>query len=349
VSSEEKRGPLRSRREGVILMVTLLLVSRSAFLGAQTPLEEAIGLYQNGHLQEAQERFQILLTEDPQGAEALYYLGKIEVDADKSLEYRQKFLSLHPDHPKAAEVLYGVAQYNFALGYYLTAARDYQKLLRTYPDSDLATESLYWLASSKLAIGAPDSARFYFHRLLDDYGESPMVPWAELGLVDALFMAQGFSLARAQCRVFLEAHPQSTLLPVALFRFAEIHEALGEREAAQGILRQLVDDYPDTYQGDQARRQLTEWGELIGKSEEPEVQEGGYTVQVGAFSNRANALNLETQLRTEGYQVEVVKKAGQHRSLYLVWVGLYGSREEALREAQLLEKQRGLPYQIIKK
>jgi len=345
----EKRTRSFVGREGIIVMVILLLALRPAFLRAQDPLEEAVGLYQNGHFQEAREKFQVLLAEDPQQAEVLYYLGRLEADADRSLEYRQKFLSLHPHHTRASEVLYGVAQYNFALGYYLTAAKDYHKLLRTYPDSDLAGESLYWLASSKLAIGESDSARFYFHRLLDDYAESPMVEWAQLGLVDALFMGHDLSLARAQCRVFLESHPRSLLLPVALFRFFEITQALGEREEAQDILRRLVADYASTYQGEQARRQLTELGGFSAQGQKPEVEEGKFAVQVGAFGKRANALSLQSQLRSAGYQVEVVQKEGQHRSLYLVWVGSYQSREEARKEAKLLEKQRGLPYQIIEK
>lgn len=330
-------------------MVVLCLVLFPALLGGQTPLDEAIRLYQDGHLQKAREEFQELLREDPGGAEVLYYLGKIEPNADKALEYQRRFLSLHPHHPMADEILYGVAQYNFALGYYLTAAKDYQRLLRTYPNSDLAPDALYWLASSKLAIGAADSAIFYFQRLLEEYGESPMASWAELGLVDAFFVGQDFSLARSHCRAFLNAHPHSPLLPIALFRMAETHEALGEREEAKGIFQRLMNDYPTTYPGEQARRQLTEWGWPGKRQEGPEVEKVKYAVQVGAFSKRANALNLQAQLRSWGYQVEVVKKAGRHRSLYLVWVGSYQSREEVQREAQILENQRGLPYQIIKR
>lgn len=350
MSSVEGKTLFWLRTSGIVLMAVLcLILSPAPPVEGQTPLDEAIRLYQNGHFQEAWGKFQELLREDPDWAEVLYYLGEIEPNADRALEYRRRFLSLHPHHPKADEVLYGVAQYNFALGYYLTAAKDYQRFLRTYPNSDLVPEVVYWLASSKLAIGAADSARVYFQRLLDNYGESSMTPWAELGLVDAFFVGQDFSLARSRCQAFLEAHPKSSLLPVALFRLAEIYEALGERGEAEGLLQRLVDDYPSTYQGDQAQRQLTEWGLSGQKQDEPGVEEERYTVQVGAFSKRANSLRLQAQLRSWGYQVEVVKKAGRHRHLYLVWVGSYRSREEAQREAEILEKQRGLPYQIIKR
>ncbi len=337
--------------KSIIPAVVLLLILYVSSSLSQTPLDEAISLYHKGLIQEAREKFRQLLAEDPQGAEILYYLGKIELDADRSLEYRQRFLSLYPRHPKAAEVLYGVAQYNFAMGYYLTAAKDYQSLLRSYPSSDLVAEALYWLASSKLAIGAADSAGLYFRKLLKDHKESSMVPWAQLGLVDVSFMQQNFPVAHSLCDAFLEAHHGSPLVPVALFRLAEIDEALGTRDEAKAVLRRLVSDYPQSYQGEQARRQLTEWGEQ-DEQQAGHIEtesEGKYAVQVGAFSKRGNAVNLQTQLSTAGYQVEVVKKAGQHRNLYLVWVGSYQDRDEALKEARMLEKQYGLPYQVIRR
>jgi hypothetical protein len=47
--------------------------------------------------------------------------------------------------------------------------------------------------------------------------------------------------------------------------------------------------------------------------------------------------------------VEMIKRAGRHRTLYLIWVGRYRDRSEALREAQKLETNRGLPYQVIRR
>jgi len=349
VSFEFERDSLWSPRARVVIWVTLSLVLFPGMLKGQTPVDEAIGLYQRGRYQEALERFRELVGKETYAPEVLYYLGKLEVDADKSLEYRRQFLSLYDQHPMADEVLYEVAQYNFALGYYLTAAKDYQALLSKYPKSNFVAEALYWLASSKLAIGAADSAQFYFQRLVDRFRESPMASWAQLGLVDAHFIHQAFPQAQAQCRAFLETYPDSPLLPVALFRMAEIHQAVGEREEAESIFEKLVDEYPGTYQGQQARQQLLEWGWIGEQQDKQQVEEGKYAIQVGAFSKRANALNLQTQLSADGYQVEVVKKAGRRRILYLVWVGNYHSRQEAQGQAQILEKQRGLPYQIIKK
>lgn len=339
----------RIRWAAGLFLIALLCLFFYTPLRAESLLDEAVKLFKEGRWEEAGGKFQQLLDQDPTGAEALYYLGKLEGDADKSLEYRQRFLSLHPQHPWADQVLYGVAQYNFALGYYLTAAKEYHRLIRSYPQSELGAEALFWLASSKLAIGAADSADHYFRHLLETHGQSDMAIWSKLGRADASYMAQNFSQAKSRCRNFLDEHPNSPLVPVALFRMAEIQDAQGERAEATVTLQKLVNDYAITYQATQAQRKLTEWGWTDHKKGAPEIeiQAGRYTVQVGAFSKRANANNLETQLSSWGYQVEVVKRAGRHRTLYLVWVGSYESREEAVQEGQALENDRGLPNQII--
>lgn len=332
-----------------LIAIALLAIWPAVPSATQDPVQEAAELYGSGDFDKAREKFAQLLKEHPDEAEVLYYLSKLEPSADKALEYRQRFLFLYPEHRLADEVLYGVAQYHFALGYYLTAAKDYGQLLQQYPQSSLRPEAIYWLASSKLAIGASDSAAFYFRRIIGDHGDSPMVSWAELGLADALYMGQLFSLAKSQCLKFLQEQENSPLLPVALFRMAEIHEALGERAEAMVILERLATDYSTTYQGQEAQRQLTEWGSSVQAAKPAAQEEDTYVIQVGAFGEKANALNLEIQLRTWGYEVEIVQRAGRHRTLYLVWVGQYRNVEEATREAKILENKRGLPYQIVKR
>ena len=142
MKSRERRSSFGVQRDALLLLWILWLLLCPVSLEGQTQTDEAIQLYQQGHYQEARQKFQELFRKDDAAADVLYYLGKLEPDADKSLEHQRRFLSLHAHHPKADEVLYGVAQYNFALGYYLTAAKDYQRLTRTYTNSSLAPDAL---------------------------------------------------------------------------------------------------------------------------------------------------------------------------------------------------------------
>ena len=333
-----------------VIAAAVITAAMALPAAAETSLESAVQLYRSGDFRGARQQFAALLQQDPDNAEALFYMAELESDADEALAHRQRFLSLYPDHDRADQVLYGIAQYNFAVGYYLTAAKDYQRLLSDFDDSGLRADALYWLASSKLAIGAADSAEVYFRRLIRDHSASSLVNWAELGLIDALYMKQDYAAAQGLCQEFLQNRSAGELIPMVLFRSFEIREARGDRAAAAEILRQLVNSHADTYQGKQARRQLTEWGwDGSGQPSQPQPAEGDYTIQVGAFSKRSNALNLQSQLQSWGYPVEMIKRAGRHRTLYLIWAGRYQDRSEALREAQKLETDRGLPYQVIRR
>ena len=349
--SSSMSGPFPGGRPGRMAGLILAAVFALFFsASAETTLEKAEKLYQDGDFRQAREQFSLLLAEDPDNAEVLFYMAELEPDADQALAYRQHFLTLYPEHQRADQVLYGIAQYHFAVGYYLTAAKDYQRLLLEYDDSALQDDALYWLASSKLAIGAADSAEVYFRRLVQHHSGSSLAGWAELGLIDALYMRQDYPAAQQRCQEFLQARSSSDLLPLVLFRLFEIREARGDRTTAVEMLKRLVSSYPETYQGKQAQRQLTEWG--WDDTEEPpeeEPAEGNYTIQVGAFSKRSNALNLQSQLQSWGYQVELIKRAGRHRTLYLVWAGRYRTREQAHHEAEKLERERGLPYQVIQR
>jgi len=331
-----------------LLLIAVLAAAMTA--AAEPSLEKAVELYRSGAFHQAREQFILLLENDPDDADILFYLGELEPNADRALAYRQRFLSLYPQHQRADQVLYGIAQYHFAVGYYLTAAKDFESLLRDYADSGLRADALYWLASSKLAIGAADTAAVHFRRLIDRYPDSTLNAWGELGLIDVLYMKQDYSSAKVRCQTFLRIRSKNDLIPVILFRLFEVHEALGERSQAVEILNRLVRSYPGTYQGKQAQRQLTVWG---GSEKEPTSEsqpgDGDYTIQVGAFGKRSNALNLQSQLRSWGYEVEMIKRAGRHRTLYLIWVGRYQTRQDALPVAEKLERDRGLPYQVIRR
>ena len=56
-----------------------------------------------------------------------------------------------------------------------------------------------------------------------------------------------------------------------------------------------------------------------------------YTLQTGAFSTAANAEKQKNFFEVKGYTVEITNKVRGGRSLFLVWVGSYGSADEAKR------------------
>jgi len=70
-----------------------------------------------------------------------------------------------------------------------------------------------------------------------------------------------------------------------------------------------------------------------------------YTVQVGAFSNSSNAINLSLKLTQKGYPAFIEESIAQGKSTYRVRVGKFKQRQEAASLENRLA-QEGYPTKV---
>lgn len=96
-----------------------------------------------------------------------------------------------------------------------------------------------------------------------------------------------------------------------------------------------------------ARREAAEEAAREGSGASDEGEEGGFVVQVGAFAEEATARELATRLRAAGFPVYVRGGDGGGAARHRVRVGPLGSRAEAERAAERLERERELPTWIL--
>ncbi len=76
-------------------------------------------------------------------------------------------------------------------------------------------------------------------------------------------------------------------------------------------------------------------------------QEGGWAVQVGGFSERANAVAVRDRLRSKGYDVYVAEAEADGNAIFRVRVGPVASRERADSLAKELSGKEGLPVLVV--
>jgi DedD protein len=81
------------------------------------------------------------------------------------------------------------------------------------------------------------------------------------------------------------------------------------------------------------------------KSAPSRAEEGGISVQVGAFKNSGNAERLAQLLSRKGFDARVEKSSVDGSDFYKVQVGRYASRAEADQAASRL-KALGYPTKI---
>lgn len=74
-----------------------------------------------------------------------------------------------------------------------------------------------------------------------------------------------------------------------------------------------------------------------------------FTVQIGAYSQRENALQQANRISALGYPVEVRERRQGKQELHLVWVGSFSTKEEAARYGDQLKGKIGGAFQIAKR
>jgi tetratricopeptide (TPR) repeat protein len=130
--------------------------------------------------------------------------------------------------------------------------------------------------------------------------------------------------------------------PVAGFKLGECYEILGDRTKAEKAFRTVLHQFPRSLEAPKARREAPR--QTVSES----IAGGaGFTLQLGSFSERENAIRFaeEIGLHINGVRVERAEHGGAvwHR----VRVGVFQSREEAEREAQRLEKITRHKYTVL--
>ncbi len=126
---------------------------------------------------------------------------------------------------------------------------------------------------------------------------------------------------------------------------------LGRWVEARGTLTDLVERYPSSRWAPYGRLALERLNKARARGQlgqRPDAQEAdaGFTVQVGAFVNRANAGRLAEELRRRGYPAEVREGAMDGKGFYRVRVGSFARRTEAEEKAGQMQRE-GFPARVV--
>lgn len=158
--------------------------------------------------------------------------------------------------------------------------------------------------------------------------------------------------ARKQFLELIDAHPKSDLAGEAMYFAATCLCASGKIESCHTELRDFLAQYPRSRLAKMAREDLKEIGGATNGNRPVtpanlEKRAGNYTLQVGAFSQANNALKLRDYFSRRSVHADIRKKTVDGRTMYLVWVGSFASKEDARSLGEKLKKEHGKPYRIV--
>lgn len=241
------RMPSRFR----LSLFALLVLALSIPLRAQDTRENAdfklaVNLYNDGVNESAEAQFRAFLEKYPNSStatDARYYLGMIQVRLKKYKDARTTFQDLalrSPDHPRAPEAWWSVAETFAAEKNWAEAATAFARIKTFYPKSQRAPEGLLRAAEAFLKVGDEDNARTVLYALQSEYPGSAPYQDAQFLLGQVLVQSGEYDRAIVEFRRMLTASLSPALRARVLIEIATVHHLLGNKDEAEARLQEVL-------------------------------------------------------------------------------------------------------------
>ena len=343
ISKAMKRRILPKGACSFFLLFMLVSPVPGGLVFCQT-LEDAVRYFQAGRLDEAK---RILLDSADELADepaVLFYLGRVEERGDLSRRYLESVADRCPGWLRSAEAGLLVCKYEFCRGMNLNTIEQAGKFGETFAQSEAAPELLWISGCSFLAMGQADSALLEFEQILRSFPGSSWAQWAQLGKGDCFFAEENYDQAIAQYNRVVHDYKYSEAFPFALSGLASSFPRLKHPEEAllyQNLLKEKYPRSPEFVQNPVETEKPTRGAQaerLAGMK---------YTIQLGVFGEKQNALKLRSQFQKQGYSVRVKSKIMGGKEYRSVQLGSFVSYQEAVKLKKKLESQTGESYRIV--
>jgi len=210
-------------------------------------------------------------------------------------------------------------------------SNDYEEALQKAKSLQRNDEVLYFLGLVYTKIGNFSQAREYLMSLTTNYPRSKFYEQGMIKLADTYFLEGDLQKAQQLYENIGKKASASNYSSLIYLRLSQIAEKEGRWEDKKRYLNILKEKYPSS-------------SELI-VTDTLKEQGDFFTIQVGAFSDRRNAVNLKNDLDNK-YDVYIIEDKSGSYVLYKVRVGKFKDRKEAERMWGRLVKQ-GYPAKIF--
>lgn len=220
---------------------------------------------------------------------------------------------------------------NFISGDYKAAIAEGENILAKTDNNTLDLDELYYfLGLSYMRAGNYLRASDIFEIIGSEFKKSLLVGDAALALADTFFLRGDYGAAQKRYQDLLNNNRVSRFKSAVYYRLSRCAQKLGDTGAEKDYLLRLKQEFP-LYQ----ESGLKDDKRVISAANFSEE----YGVQVGYFSNKANADNLLSELIKKDYPVYIEENNISGKPVYRVKVGRLCARLEAEKlEAKLSQE-----------
>jgi TolA-binding protein len=236
----------------LVLFISWFSVSVSQDTKENADFKLAVNLYDDKLYDLAFEQFRQFVATYPntqQGIEARFFLGLCQTKLAKFDDARltfQNFALAFPEHPKAPEAWWNVADSYVSLKNLREAALAFERVKTFHPKSKIAPSALVKSSEYFDLAGDPESSRKVLRTLIQDYSSSDVTLPARLKLAQMYLSDNQFELARIESKRVADVSKDANLTGRSLILLSRALSGLNKSDEAQRALDEIARNYRST-------------------------------------------------------------------------------------------------------
>jgi tetratricopeptide (TPR) repeat protein len=263
--------------------------------------------------------------------EALYLLAGLKSAVAEAQMIYQEVVQVDPRNEWGRRSEIELAKIEYAIGDYGRALI----ILQRSTACDHSEEACYFQGLSASMLNRYAEARV----ALDRVHGGIYRPWAYLALAEIDMKSEN---AEEACRKY-RTMMRSDVEPTAMYRYAECLETSGNAREAREVFERVAREHPDTPEAVLAGQKVDALAQGDRPVLEPAPDTGkpldkGFTLQLGAFHDRTNAIKLMAELKQRLPGVRIDSDLVNYKETHRVRFGYYETREAAQKKADELRK-----------
>jgi len=204
-----------------------------------------------------------------------------------------------------------------------------------------------------------EKAFLYFRRVVEKFPTSEFYDDAFIKVIEYAYSKGLYRKTIAYTHRMLKECPQSPLIKDCIYFQICSFNTLGMKDSVGYYLTLYEEKYPTVeidFEGSEVKSGyiLTEEAGFTGSEARGEKAQSGsesgrefFFLQVGAFSNLNNAFALRERLNSMGYHALVQKKRVKGKIFYVVKIGSFPSKREAMKFGKKFKKDTGINYLVV--
>lgn len=203
-------------------------------------------------------------------AEVSYIQASLQSDVNNVIGMYKEIISKYPNSKWVGKANFQLGQCYYLLEKYNEAAECYREVVVRFADDESYWQARYWRCKSLLAKGDCDGAIYALNSIRDSGNKEIGSDAILLSLGECYLAKKDYEKAESIIRSLTDNMLDSKWLPSAYLLLANSLQNLGKSEEAKASYQKVIENYPQSLEANQAKKQLG-FPDLI-KQDQPKAE-----------------------------------------------------------------------------